>query len=120
MKTRWNILLFCALLVLSFVVCPSASQEQVVTATARVTLTIIPRPGIGFTLPDLVGTSPSANQIIEGGITLKVSNGVPVILKFLDHGKTLETYHFGLGETKTFTSKELGGVSKVEITYLGS
>ncbi len=119
MKTRWNVLL-CALLVLSFVVCPSTSQEQVVTATARVTLTILPRPGIGFTLPDRARTSPSANQINEGGITLNVSNGVPVILKFLNHGKTLDTYHFGLGETKTFTSKELNGVSKVEITYLGS
>lgn len=117
MKRKLNISL--PLLILGLLISTSASWAQV-TATARVTLTVIPGPGISFTPTDASKNTSSINQGSNGGITIHASSNVAVLLTSSDHDMSLNTNHLGQGVTKTITSKDLHDVSKVEVIYLGS
>jgi hypothetical protein len=108
------------LVILLFLINPSTSYEQVATATVRVTLTVIPGPGIGFSPQHSPTTSSPVNRRDDGGITLHASTPVDVSLMSTDRGKTVVTNHLDKGETRTLTSRDLVGVSKVEVVYLGS
>ncbi len=117
MKKKLNISLLLS--VLGFLICASTSQAQV-TATARVTLTVIPAPGINFSPTSSTKNLSSVNQTNNGGITLRTSSNVAIVLHSSDNDKVPNTNNFSQGQTKTFTSKELSGVSSVEVVYLGS
>ncbi|HUI29953.1 MAG TPA: hypothetical protein VLX91_07030 [Candidatus Acidoferrales bacterium] len=119
MKRKLNISLL--LPVIGLLVWTSNSQaQQVATATARVTLTVIPAAGINFTQTNSTKTSSSVNQSNGSGITLHTTSNVAVMMNSSSGKKMLNDNHVGQGVTKTITSKELNDVSKVEIIYLGS
>jgi len=122
MKKKLNISL--PLLILGLLINVSSSWAQV-TATARVTLTVIPAPGISFT--SAAATSPATtknptaiNQANDGGLTIHASSNVAVVLTSPDNNKPTSSNQFSQGTTKTITSKDLRDVSKVEVVYLGS
>jgi hypothetical protein len=118
MKRRSNISLL--LPILGLLICASASQAQVVTATAKVTLTVIPGPGVSFTPASQAKNPSSINQGNDGGITIHTSSNVAVTLNTSAHRKMLNDNNLSEGGTRTLTSKDLTGVSKVEVVYLGS
>lgn len=95
------------------------SQAQV-TAIARITLTVIPAPGVNFAPTNLAKSSSSVNQTTDGGITLHTSGNVAILLNSCHHKIVLEANYFGQGQTETLTSKEFIDVSKVEVLYLGN
>ncbi len=86
----------------------------------RVTLIVIPAPGISFTPTNPKQISSSSNRGDDGGMTLHTASNVAVVLISSDREKLLESNHSGQGENRILTSKDLHGVSRVEITYLGS
>ncbi len=97
---------------------PLITQAQV-TAIARITLTVIPAPGINFASTNPIKSLFSINQATDGAIALRASGNVSVVLNFHNHKRILDMNCFRQGETKTLTSKEFIGVSKVEVLYLG-
>ncbi|HUI30517.1 MAG TPA: hypothetical protein VLX91_09895 [Candidatus Acidoferrales bacterium] len=107
------------LTVIVLLLCASTSQAQI-TATARVTLTVIPAPGISFASANPVGNTSRLNQANDGGITFCTSSNVAVILNSFGEKKMLDSDHLGHGATKTLTTKELNGLSKVEVIYIGN
>ena len=119
MKTSKYISLLLALM--GVMMLASNSQAQV-SATATVTLTVVPAPGMNFSRPSKATTSSSAltlpGKSLNSGIIFQSSSNVMVEL----HSRNLHSsrFSFGQGEARTFTSKELKGVSSVEIDYLGS
>jgi hypothetical protein len=119
MKKSKYISLLLALIGVTLMV--SASQAQV-TATATVTLTVVAAPGMNFTPARRSGTGSAAlaHPGISGsaGMTFQSSSNVMVKLK----SKKLpgSSFNFEQGQVRTFTAKELSGVSSVEIDYLGS
>ncbi len=116
MKRLKNISL--PLLVLGILFSVSISRAQV-TATARVTLTVIPGPGITFT-PVKSQPASAVNQGQDGGITIHTSSNVAVMLTSPNQNHQIDPDHSAQGVTKTITSKDLHDVSKVEVVYLGS
>jgi len=105
--------------IIGLLICASTSRAQV-TATARVTLTVVPAPGLNFTPANPAKNSAAMSQADNGGITLHTSSNVAVMLKTSGEKNALENNNPGQGVTKTLTPKELSGVSKVEVVYLGS
>jgi len=118
MKRRSNISLLLS--ILGLLICASVSEAQVATATARVTLTVIPGPGISFTPASQIKNPSSINQGVDGGMTIHASSNVAVMLNSSADQKLLNDNKLSEGVTKTLTSKDLTGVSKVEVVYLGS
>jgi len=117
MKRKTNISLLLPAIALLFFA--SNSQAQV-SATARVTLTVIPAPGINFSPANPAKPSTIVNRSNDGGLTLRTSSNVAVVLKSSTSRTTLNTENVGQGTTKTLTTKDLNGVSSVEVLYLGS
>lgn len=95
------------------------SQAQV-TAIARITLTVIPAPGVDFASTIPARSCWSVNQTTDGGITLHASGNVAIVLNFCNRKRILDANYFRQGETKILTSKELKGASNVEVLYLGN
>lgn len=119
MKKVKNISLLLTLIGILFLASESNAQ---VTATATVTVTVIPAPGLTFTPTKLPESSAvvASNSVSEGpGVTFRSSNNVSVQLSFLNGAKKSQV-NFQQDEVKTFTAKELRGVSSVQIVYLGS
>ena len=98
----------------------STSQGRVVTATARVTLAVIPPPGVSFASTSRIRNASLLNQANDGGLTIRTSSNVAVFLDSSVNRKMLGIKYLASGVTKTLTSKEFNGVSKVEVVYLGS
>lgn len=114
----------CILLVLlpvfGLLICVSTSEEQVVTATARITLSVIPPPGIVFTSTDYNAGMSLRSQAGGGAMILHASSNVAVILNFFDRKRMSDPIHSSQELTKTLSFKELPRVSKVDVIYLGN
>lgn len=91
-----------------------------VTATAKMTLTVIPPPGIVFTSTDYEAGVSLRSQADGGAMILHASSNVAVILNFFDRKRMLDPTHLSQELTKTLSFKELAGVSKVDVVYLGN
>lgn len=101
-------------------ICVSTSEEQVATATARITLTVIPPPGIVFISTDYNAGISLKSQAEGGAMTLRTSTNVTVILNFFDRRRMLDSIYLSQELTKTLNFKELAGISKVDVVYLGN
>jgi hypothetical protein len=119
MKTTKNISLLLALVSILFFASESRAQ---VSATARVTLTVVPAPGMNFkpaTKPAVTSPVVVSNRSADNsGMTFMSSGNVMVQLN--SKGAAKSRFSFGEGQTRTFTARELHNVSSVEIVYLGS
>lgn len=101
-------------------ICVSTSEEQVVTATAKITLTVIAPPAIVVTSTDHDSGIFLTSQAGGGAIALHTSGNVAVILDFFGQPKTSAPNHSSQESGKVLTLKDLAGVSKVSIVYLGN
>ncbi len=108
-------------MLIGLVFCATEAKAQV-TATARVTLTVLPAPGMNFTTGAVKSrTSTVAVQKpapVNPSVTFQSPGNVMVQLK--SSNLRSSEYNLSQGEMKTFSAKELQGVSSVEIDYLGS
>ena len=107
-------------LFVGLLVCPSASQEQLVTATARVTLVVVACPCTSSPQPSHAWALPPTNRANEEGLTLRTSSNVALILRFSDSMKMPKTDYCPQEKTVNFAVRDLKGVSKIEVIYLGS
>lgn len=119
MKKSKPILLLLALV--GVMLMASASQAQV-TATATVTLTVVAAPGMNFTpAPKLsTGSAALAHPGVSGNAGMTFQSSSNVMVKLNSKNLPGSSFNFEQGQVRTFTAKELSGVSSVEIDYLGS
>lgn len=99
----------------------SISQAQV-TSTAMVTLTVVPAPGMSMTTVQMQSRNPgllaSGESSKSQAMVFRSSQNVMVRLNSAD--RVTSKFDLQLGQVKTITAKQLKGISKVEIVYLGS
>jgi len=115
-KQRSSMLILPAIVGILF--CASPSLAQVVTASARITIIVIPPSGIDFASPISLGNIFRLDRYNDHGLTFRTSSNVDVVLDSLGGRITLNIKNVGKGTTKTFTSRNLSGVSKVEAIFL--
>ncbi len=117
-KDRYITLLLALVAVLLSV---STSRAQG-TATVTVTLIVLPPPQMSFTTNTTRSSGVSAvkdgRTSFNQGMTLESHGNVMVQLSSAKSRNT--RFNFSQGEIKTFTPRELKGVSKIEVEYLDS
>lgn len=120
-RTLLNTLLVLAFICVMLVATPSYAQQRSVTATATITLTVLPRPGIDFTSSNRANNTSigTINRSSITGIVLNSASNVLVKLNYSNGTLSPKIYLTGNNE-KTLTQKQLTGCSNVEIEYIGS
>lgn len=109
------------LALVAVMLCVSEPKAQV-TATARVTLTVVTAPGMDLSSASKQGSQSSVmtfGEVSENQrITFQSSSNVMVQLNSKD--SVPRRFNFKQGQLHTFTAGELKKVTTVEIVYLGS
>ncbi|HUI29068.1 MAG TPA: hypothetical protein VLX91_02535 [Candidatus Acidoferrales bacterium] len=112
--------MFIIVLILGMMTCTSSTRAQLLRVTAKVTVTVISGPGINFTPANQTKSPSSLNQTDGGGMTFHAATTAAVTLNFDTGGRILHQDNLRRGVTRILTAEELEGVSKVQVTYIGS
>lgn len=98
----------------------SPLNAQVITAAAKITVTVIPPAGINFASAKTLTDPLQIQQSSDYAMTVQASSNVAVVLDSLGGRILLNIKNIGQGTTKIFTASNLKGVSKVEAIFLGN
>ena len=103
-----------------FIFHTSPVKAQSVTATARITITVIPAAGMNFGSTNLSDSTLQIQEVNRYAMTVHASSNVAVVLDSIGGRILLNDANIGLVTIRTFNMSDLRGVSKIEAIFLGN